>query len=57
MNTDKTCENCKYYEPFNGVCCNAKSEWVADFRDEDDACVSFEEGAWKHEQKSEKTAG
>ena len=48
MNTDKTCENCKYYEQFNGVCCNAKSEWVADFRDEDDVCANFEEGGWKH---------
>lgn len=48
------CENCKHYEPFNGVCCNAKSEWVADFRDEDDDCINFEEGAWKHEQKTKK---
>ena len=40
MNTDKTCENCKYYEPYNGVCCCYKSEWVADFRD--DTCEEFE---------------
>ena len=31
-----------------------KSEWVADFRDENDACINFEEGKWKHEQKTKK---
>ncbi len=35
------CDNCKYYEPYNGVCCCYKSEWVADFRDEEDTCEEF----------------
>lgn len=41
MNDKEICDNCKYYEPYNGVCCCYKSEWVADFRDEEDTCEEF----------------
>lgn len=38
---DKTCSNCKYYEKFNGVCCNGLSEWRADFRDSNSSCKEW----------------
>lgn len=39
----KTCETCRWYEPFNGVCCNGDSENRADFMDADDYCEAWEE--------------
>lgn len=38
-----TCGNCKWYEPFCGVCCNGDSEHRADFRLEDETCEEWEE--------------
>ena len=38
---DKKCKSCEYYEQFTGACCNADSEWVADFRNEDDSCPQW----------------
>lgn len=38
---NRKCSNCKNYEPFSGVCCNADSEWVADFKNEDDSCPQW----------------
>lgn len=38
---DKKCKSCEYYEPFTGACCNADSEWVADFKNEDDSCPQW----------------
>ena len=34
----KYCCTCKWYAEFEGVCCNADSEWTADFRCLDDTC-------------------
>lgn len=34
----RTCETCKYWEPFNGVCCNHDSEHRADFWDDGCEC-------------------
>lgn len=39
----KNCKNCKWYEPFNGVCCNGSSEHRADFTDPEDSCKEWEE--------------
>ena len=39
----KTCKTCRWYAPFEGVCCNGDSEHWADFRLEDDACEEWEE--------------
>ena len=37
--TDKKyCCTCKWYAEFEGVCCNADSNWTADFRCLDDTC-------------------
>ena len=36
------CRNCKHYAEFEGVCCNADSEWVAEFRDSDNICNEWE---------------
>ena len=38
-----TCGNCKWYEPFCGVCCNGDSEHRADFRLEDETCEEWDE--------------
>lgn len=35
--------NCKWYEPFCGVCCNGNSEYRADFRLDDETCEEWEE--------------
>lgn len=40
---DRRCMNCKWYEPFCGVCCIGDSEHRADFRLEDDQCEEWEE--------------
>lgn len=37
-----TCENCKWYAAFEGVCCNDKSEHCADYRNADCKCDKWE---------------
>ena len=39
---DEMCINCKYYAEFEGVCCNYKSKYVADFTDANDYCDCYE---------------
>lgn len=34
----RKCENCWYWEKFNGVCCCAGSDEVADFTDREFVC-------------------
>lgn len=34
-------ENCPYWEPFQGVCCNGDSEYCGDFVD--DGCAEWKE--------------
>lgn len=34
----KCCATCKWYEDFQGVCCNGDSEYHADFTDQEDGC-------------------
>jgi hypothetical protein len=45
VNMDKTecCNVCRWYEPFNGVCCNGESENRADFMEADGSCEDWEE--------------
>lgn len=43
--TDEVCRNCKWYAAYEGVCCNGKSEWRADFRDGYDGCPAWERGS------------
>lgn len=38
----KTCDNCKWYAEFEGVCCNGNSEHCADFVNEDEPCEEWE---------------
>ncbi len=40
---EKGCYNCQWYTFFDGVCCNADSEWGAAFRNEADICEKWEE--------------
>lgn len=37
----KVCDTCKWWGPFNAVCCNGNSQNCADFVD--DGCDSWEE--------------
>lgn len=37
----ETCENCRWWEPFNEVCFNGASEHCADFWS--DGCEEFED--------------
>lgn len=37
----KDCTTCKWWEPFNSVCCNADSPYCADFWD--DGCDEWED--------------
>jgi len=37
----KTCETCKYYEPYIGVCCNDKSECRSDFMVPESTCNTW----------------
>lgn len=39
----KCCSTCKWYEDFQGVCCNGDSEHRADFTDPEDGCEEWEE--------------
>lgn len=39
---DKTCANCKWYEPFVGVCFNGYSLRCADFVDDEYYCAAWE---------------
>lgn len=43
MHVDRRCMNCKWYEPFCGVCCNGDSEHRADFIDAESGCEEWEE--------------
>ena len=43
LKQEKCCGTCKWYEEFDGVCCNADSKWTADFRCLDDWCSEWEE--------------
>lgn len=38
------CGNCRWYEKFIGVCCNGKSPYAVDYKDEDESCEEYEEG-------------
>lgn len=37
------CCNCRWYDIDAGVCCNASSDYCADFRSMDDSCEEWEE--------------
>lgn len=39
---DKRCATCDWYAEFEGVCCNGDSEWLGDFRDNDQWCEHWE---------------
>ena len=39
---NKGCENCRWYEEFQGICCNGDSHNCADFTDKDDICEAWE---------------
>lgn len=39
----KCCGTCKWYEDFQGVCCNGNSCHRADFTDKDHCCEEWEE--------------
>ena len=36
------CSTCRWYEDFNGVCCNGDSEHRADFTEPEDGCERWE---------------
>lgn len=38
----KTCGTCRWYEDFQGVCCNGDSEFCADFTEPEDGCECWE---------------
>lgn len=38
---NKCCGTCAWYVEFEGVCCNADSEWTADFRCLGDSCSEW----------------
>ena len=44
-----TCSSCRWYEDFNGVCCNGDSEDCADFTDPKQRCREWEEKEDGHE--------
>lgn len=51
-NEDKCCGTCKYHKPDDDfpedwICCNDKSENVADWTDFEDVCDQYEEKAQK----------
>lgn len=37
-NVNITCENCRWWEPFQGVCFNGDSPYCADFIDGNEMC-------------------
>lgn len=41
--TKPICENCKWRDDFTGVCCNDKSPYVTDYKDDDECCPVYEE--------------
>lgn len=43
------CENCKWYEPFQGVCFNGDSPACADFTDPGDVCAGWEGKCENHD--------
>lgn len=42
IDQDKTCNTCRWYAPFEGVCCNGDSEHRADFTYPEDMCPCWE---------------
>lgn len=42
MDKKKVCGTCKYHANYEGVCCNADSEYVADFTSEYFQCEQHE---------------
>lgn len=40
--SSRSCSGCKWYEDFNGVCCNGDSERCADYTDSDESCGEWE---------------
>lgn len=42
MTNQKTCNTCRWYEDFQGVCFNGDSPDCADFTDEDHTCRCWE---------------
>lgn len=38
-----TCSDCRWYEDYQGVCCNGDSPHCADFIDADKVCEEWEE--------------
>ena len=47
MENIHNCNTCRWYETFNGVCCNGDSEHRADFRLLDDSCDKWEGAAYQ----------
>ena len=40
---NETCQTCKWYAEYEGVCTNGESEYCADFTDTDSWCEGWEE--------------
>lgn len=38
----KRCATCRWYEDFQGVCCNGDSPYCADFTGNEDCCECWE---------------
>ena len=47
---DKRCATCRWYEDYQGVCCNGDSPNRADFTDPKDGCECWEEHTPTHEK-------
>ena len=39
---ERSCSTCRWYEDFQGVCCNGNSEHRADFTEPEDGCECWE---------------
>lgn len=44
------CRTYRYWEQFNGACCNYESEHCADFTDEETTCATWK---WMFDKKEE----
>ena len=42
MTLNNTCDTCRWYEDYQGVCCNGGSEYRADFTEPEDGCECWE---------------
>ncbi len=40
---DKACGTCRWYAPFEGICCNGDSPQCADFTGPDGDCQEWED--------------